>query len=90
MAEYIDIDLPITLTDIRGRRIQGTVRRILDENGTVYDAADVVEVVRCRDCRHRDPEDLKCDCGELERAGCSFPVSDDYFCAFGERTDGKD
>lgn len=39
----------------------------------------------CRTCRHRDPEDKKCDCGELERAGCLFPVSDDYFCKFYEK-----
>lgn len=41
-------------------------------------------VVMCKDCRHRDPEDHKCDCGQLERAGCVFPVDDDYFCAYGE------
>lgn len=39
----------------------------------------------CRTCRHRDPEDKKCDCGALERAGCPFPVSDDYFCKFYEK-----
>ena len=48
-------------------------------------AADVVPVVRCKDCRHRDPEDHKCDSGEMERQGCPFPVHDDYFCAYGER-----
>ena len=48
-------------------------------------AADVVPVVLCKDCRHRDPEDHKCDSGQLERAGCVFPVDDDYFCAYGER-----
>ena len=47
-------------------------------------AADVRPVVLCKDCRHRDPEDHKCDCGQLERAGCVFPVDDDYFCAYGE------
>jgi len=47
--------------------------------------ADVRPVVRCKDCRHRDPEDHKCDCGQLERAGCVFSVDDDYFCAYGER-----
>lgn len=39
----------------------------------------------CRTCRHRDPEDKKCDCGGLERQGCLFPVSDDYFCKFYEK-----
>ena len=48
-------------------------------------AADVRPVVLCRDCRHRDPEDHKCDSGEMERQGCPFPVHDDYFCAYGER-----
>lgn len=46
---------------------------------------DAVPVVLCRDCRHRDPEDHKCDSGEMERQGCPFPVHDDYFCAYGER-----
>lgn len=46
---------------------------------------DAVPVVRCKDCKHRDPEDHKCDCGALERAGCMFPVADDYFCSCGER-----
>ena len=53
----------------------------VDEMPTV----DAVPVVRCKDCRHRDPEDHKCDSGALERAGCIFPVQDDYFCSFGER-----
>jgi len=38
----------------------------------------------CKDCRHRDPEDRKCDCGGLERAGCDFSVSDDYYCKYAE------
>lgn len=46
---------------------------------------DVRPVVRCKDCRHRDPEDHKCDSGETERQGCPFKVADDYFCAYGER-----
>jgi len=46
---------------------------------------DKEKVVYCKNCKHRDPEDKKCDCGELERAGCVFRVADDYFCAHGER-----
>lgn len=58
----------------------------------VEDASDVdvAEVVRCRDCRHRDPEDRKCDCGQIERQGCPFPVDDDYFCKYGERKGGNE
>ena len=39
----------------------------------------------CKTCRHRDTEDKKCDCGSLERQGCYFPVSDDYYCKYYER-----
>ena len=38
----------------------------------------------CKSCRHRDPEDKKCDCGALERQDCPFPVSDDYYCKYYE------
>ena len=38
----------------------------------------------CKSCRHRDPEDKKCDCGALERQGCSFPVSAGYYCKYYE------
>ena len=56
-----------------------------EEDVTRLLSLDVRPVVLCRDCRHRDPEDRKCDCGQLERAGCVFPVDDDYYCAHGEK-----
>lgn len=62
---------------------QGIVERI-----KAIPAADVVEVVRCKDCIHRDPEDRKCDCGGQERQGCPLPVRGSYFCAYGKRKDG--
>ena len=46
MAEYIDIDEKITVTDTRGRERETTVRHILDLNGGVYTAADVRPVVK--------------------------------------------
>ena len=52
---------------------------------TVWLSSIPSAVVRCKDCRHRDPEDHKCDSGETERQGCPFKVADDYFCAYGER-----
>lgn len=51
-------------------------------NGIPYEERPQGE---CRTCRHRDPEDKKCDCGGLERQGCPFPVSDDYCCKFYEK-----
>lgn len=62
--------------------VQSECRRQIDH---AKPAADVRPVVLCKNCRYRDPEDKKCDCGQLERAGCVFPVDDDYFCADGEK-----
>ena len=43
---------------------------------------DCVPVVRCKDCKHRDPEDKKCDCGMWH---VPFSVNDDDFCSYGEK-----
>ena len=48
---------------------------------------DAVPVVRCRDCKHRDPEDKKCDCGHAIL--WQLPRDDDWFCADGERRDDE-
>ena len=41
------------------------------------------EIVRCKDCRHRDPEDKKCDCGH--DILWQMPRDDEWFCADAER-----
>ena len=41
------------------------------------------KIVRCKDCKHRDPEDKKCDCGH--DILWQLPRRDDWFCADGER-----
>ncbi len=87
MPKYIDADALLN----EAKKLSGPQTGDGWSNWGVYalierqPAADVVDVVRCKDCKHRDPEDLKCDCGGLERAGCIFSVSDNYFCAHGER-----
>lgn len=50
-----------------------------------YEHCTLIDIVTCGECKHRDPEDKKCDCGMFERQGCIFPVADDYFCKYGER-----
>ena len=46
------------------------------------------EIVRCGECRHRDPEDKKCDCGH--DIIWQLPRDDDWFCADAERrSDGE-
>ena len=42
--------------------------------------ADVVEVVRCRDCKHRDID----RCGRFK---CDVWVCDEDYCSYGERAE---
>ena len=49
MAEYIDIDAPIDVAVYqRNRRIQVTLRQILESNDAKYERAGVRPVVRAR------------------------------------------
>ena len=48
------------------------------------ETADVVRIVRCKDCIHRDPEDKKCDCS-FQAMGGILPMDDDDFCSYGEK-----
>ena len=43
----------------------------------------VTEIVRCGECRHRDPEDKKCDCGH--DIIWQLPRDDDWYCADAKR-----
>ena len=58
------------------------VRFLLNGEPTI----DAVPVVRCTECKHRDPENHHCD----HPAGTTiyFPRKDDDFCSYGERKDG--
>lgn len=48
--------------------------------------ADVVEVVRCKDCKHRE----QYDCNNIMLDGTKCGVTDDWFCADGERKETED
>ena len=56
-------------------------------NSLIKDALELLkeqsQIVRCKDCKHRDPEDKKCDCGHGIR--WQLPREDDWFCADGKR-----
>ena len=41
------------------------------------------EIVRCGECKHRDPEDKKCDCGH--DIIWQLPRGDDWYCGDAER-----
>lgn len=49
--------------------------------------ADLVAVVRCKDCKHRDPEDKRCE--HYMVGFVPFPRRDNDFCSYGERRANK-
>ena len=49
---------------------------------------DAVEVVRCRECKHCDPENYHCDHPMSTAAPLSRKPDD--FCSYGERKEGAD
>ena len=51
-------------------------------------ALDAVPVVRCRECKHCDPENYHCD----HHMGTAAPLrrKPDDFCSYGERKEGAD
>ena len=69
------------------------VHAVLHHNGQAAVASvqdlPTLDLVLCKECKHRDPEDKRCDCGGHEWVkGKILPVDDDWFCADGERKDG--
>lgn len=96
MARYIDVDkfLKSMITKFKCVPLLGVPKYINGEecfegehlNSLINEipTADVVEVVRCKDCIHRDPEDKKCDCS-FQAMGGILPMDDDDFCSYGEK-----
>lgn len=85
MAEYIDIDAPIDVAVYqRNRRIQVTLRQILESNDAKYRAADVRPVVTCADCKHNNA----CLTQAFVEDESKVPFDRNiFFCADGKRAD---
>ena len=66
------------------RRGVETCISVLEDMRTV----DSVPVVRCRECKHCDPENYHCD----HPMGTAAPLKrkPDDFCSYGERKEGAD
>lgn len=89
MSRYIDAD------KIDWRLIIQTNATIAEEN-IIYHArklvefqptADVVEVVRCKDCKWQDKGENECESWNLCRHNVieHFAIYDEHFCSWGER-----
>ena len=59
------------------------IQQAVDEQQTI----DAVPVVRCRECKHCDPENHHCD----HHMGTAAPLrrKPDDFCSYGERKDDE-
>ena len=67
----------------------GTLTCRLIENEVINKLPPIQPViVRCKDCKHRDPEDKKCDCGH--DILWQLPRRNDWFCADGERRENNE
>ena len=49
--------------------------------------ADVVEVVRCKDCTHRNTPDCYLWYGSVGDTDYFIGTSDDFYCSYGERSE---
>ena len=87
MAEYIERGMAIA--KLTALEIAEPCATLTDARRLLADmpAADVVPMVRCEECIHRDPEDKKCDCGCWH---IPFTVKDEDFCSYGERKNDAD
>ena len=60
------------------------IQQAVDEQPTI----DAVEVVRCKDCKHCDPENYHCD--HPMSTAAPLRRKPDDFCSYGERKGGAD
>lgn len=91
MHRLIDSDLlmktvfnDVVLVDGEVKSVGLILAETVDKAPTI----DAVPVVRCRDCKHCDPENYHCD----HPMGTVAPLRrkpDDY-CSYGERKEGAD
>ena len=83
MARLIDADQLIKEANADGAYGYVDAKQIADAP-----TVDAVEVVRCRECKHCDPETHHCD----HHMGTVAPLrrKPDDFCSYGERKEGAD
>ena len=92
MAEYIEREALIERLELLARHEDGFRQSVI--LGVVHGikhepTADVVEVVRCKDCKHWEcyggEDKHKGDC--LELVGLDSCMYENDFCSYGERKD---
>lgn len=84
MSEKKYIEANDLLKHLPNEPYKGAIRRVLQQ----AHAADVVEVVRCKDCewaRKVDNREPMFRCVNICRDGCTQWLDSNDFCSYGER-----
>lgn len=87
MPEYIDRES--LLKEAESRIMWGMSEQAIYEAIQETPTADVVSVVRCKDCIHRIFKDMGGEIGEI--GGCEIfnvALPCDFYCSYGERKEG--
>ena len=101
MAEYIEREAAIRV--VNGQSSLTMTRRSLIDSIGKLPAADVVPVVRCRECKHWGDEDGKLQSSDgvlfarckihnylLDGRHTGWCPTDNDFCSYGERKEGAE
>lgn len=92
MAEYIEREAALALVrpdapeDEKAAVTIATAKKLVRDIVLRTPASDVAPVVRCRECKHCDPENYHCDHPMSTAAPLSRKPDD--FCSYGERKEG--
>lgn len=88
MPRYIDADEFDTIVNginIYGEKITKHDYILVDKILSRFSTADVVEVVRCKDCKYRDGLDGQCPVQSTGDPFYDYIPDDNWYCGSGER-----
>lgn len=94
MSDYITKEEVLKLLTPSDTRISKTYIALVREEIKLRPSADVVKVVRCKDCKYLKPFTSQYGAGQYCECPCSFggqgiKKPDDY-CSYGERRDDRE
>lgn len=91
MDDCISRQMTIDALNMQAEEMSHWSERYQEQRRGVLTAVNIVadcpseqpDIIRCKDCKHRDPEDKKCDCGHDIQ--WQLPRQDNWYCADAER-----
>lgn len=89
MSKYINAETLIEMLNAKADMALGTPKAVFDNVIKMIDLlppADVVTVVRCKDCKHLMFSDMYGECSQAHMG----IVRPDDFCSYGERKENND